>query len=53
MKEILNKVKSNCKTKRQMKAFNEMVSSLKGERKTFAKVPTKLLNEAVKQGAFL
>lgn len=53
MKEILNKVKSSCKTKRQMKAFNEMVSSLKGERKTFDKVPTKLLNEAVKQGAFL
>lgn len=30
MKEILNKVKSSCKTKRQMKAFNQLAESFKG-----------------------
>lgn len=48
MANELNKIKEECRTVQQRKAFNEMVSALIGERKTFAEVPTKLLSEAVK-----
>lgn len=51
MKEILNKVKSSCKTKRQMKAFNQLAESFK-ERKTFAEFRFNGLREAIKQDLF-